>query len=290
MTKGIRLFFNELNEIIDRCFKNYRINIFTLIAAFIILNSVGGVILNIHQNTENLKDNYKVSIYLKGSPDEKVLNGLEEKLLELPEVKYLKYESKEVELRELEDDLGIRLPKGNNPLSDSISLTFDGYNNLDKLQEKLDEEDNLIKEVYIDRDNLELLNKRIIKNETLIRYFFVGAFFPVLFILFNLFHMNILNHRSDISTKIYLGGARKTVLKPYYFISDIIFVVSALVGTLIFLNIYELFRNEFINYERDYILASTEEMLVLAVITTLIIVVIFPMLSRMIYKVKGENK
>lgn len=290
MAKGIRVFFNEIDEIIERSFKSYRINILTLVAAFVILNSVGGVILNFKQNTENLKDHYKVSIYLKGNPDEKTLNGFEEKLLKLTEVKYLKYESKEVELRELEDDLGIRLPKGNNPLSDSISLTFDGYENLGKLQERLDEEDALIKEVYIDKDGLESLNKRIIKNETIIKYFFMMAFLPVIFIVFNLFHMNILNHRRDIVTKIYLGGERKTVLKPYYFISDAVFVGSAIVGTLIFLNIYEVFRNEFINYEKDYILASTEEMLVLAAITTLIIIVIFPLLSRILYKIKGETK
>ncbi len=290
MVDGIRNFFNELDEIIDREFKNYRINLFTLIAAFIILNVVEGVVLNIHQNTENLKDNYKVSIYLKGNPDEKSLNEFEEKLLQMPEVRHLKYESKEVELRELEDDLGIRLPKGNNPLSDSISLSFDGYDKLEMLQKKLDKEDNIIKEVYVNSEQLENLNSRISKNKTVMKYFFVGAFLPVIFIIFNLFHTNIVKYSRDISAKVYMGEDKKNVLKPYYFISDTIFLSSAFTGILIFLNIYEVFRREVITYDKDYILVSTEQMLVMAVITTIAVILVFPFISRRIYKVNGEQK
>ncbi|ADO83261.1 cell division protein FtsX [Ilyobacter polytropus] len=290
MFKWLKSFLNELDEIIDRDFKCYRMNFFTLISAFIVLNAVGGVILNLHQNTENLKDNYKVRVYLKGNPDEKSINEFEGKLLELPEVRHMKYESKEVELRELEDDLGIRLPKGNNPLSDSISITFDGYDKLELLRQNLDKEDNFIKEVYVDNEQLQNLNKRIAKNQTFIRYFFLGAFLPVVLIIFNLLHTNIVKHSRDISSKIYMGDNKKNVLKPYYFISDAIFTGAAFTGTLIFLNFYEVFRKEFINYDRDYILSSTEQMLVLALVTILVIICVFPFVSRKIYRVKGDNQ
>lgn len=290
MFNWVKLFFNELDEIIDRDFRCYRMNFFTLISAFIVLNVVGGVLLNLYQNTENLKDNYKVRIYLKGDPDEKLLNQFEAKLLEMPEVVHLKYESKEVEMRELEDDLGIRLPKGNNPLSDSISLTFAGYDKLELLRQNLDKEDKIIKEVYVDNDQLENLNKKIAKNKTVIQYFSIGGLLPVIIIIFGLLHTNIVKYSRDISSKIYIGENKKSVLKPYYFISDVIFIGSALTGTLIFLNIYEVFRREFINYDRDYILGSTEQMLVLAAVTTLVIILVLPFVSRIIYRVKGDKQ
>jgi cell division transport system permease protein len=290
MFNWVKVFFNELDEIIDRDFRCYRMNFFTLISAFIVLNAVGGVLLNLHQNTENLKDNYKVRIYLKGNPDEKSLNNFEGKLLGMPEVVHLKYESKEVELRELEDDLGIRLPKGNNPLSDSISLTFDGYDKLELLRQNLDKEDSFIKEVYVDNDQLENLNKRIAKNKTVIKYFFMGAFLPIILIIFGLLHTNIVKHSRDISAKVYIGENKKNVLKPYYFISDAVFIGSALTGTLIFLNIYEVFRRDFINYDRDYILSSTEQMLVLAAVTTFAIILVFPFVSRKIFRIKGDKQ
>ncbi|WP_319370179.1 permease-like cell division protein FtsX [uncultured Ilyobacter sp.] len=290
MFNWLKLFLNEVDEIIDRDLRWYRMNFFNLIFAFIVLNAVGGVLLNLYQNTENLKDNYKVRIYLKGNPDEKSLNKFESKLLEMPEVVHMKYESKEVELRELEDDLGIRLPKGNNPLSDSISLTFDGYDKLELLRKNLDKEDSFIKEVYVDNDQLENLNKKIAQNETVMKYFFIGAFLPIVVIIFGLLHTNIVKHSRDISAKVYMGENKKIVLKPYYFISDAIFTGAAFTGTLIFLNIYEVFRREFINYDRDYILSSTEQMLVLAALTTLVIIVIFPFFSRKIYRIKGDNK
>ena len=66
--------------------------------------------MNVYKNNKNLRDNYKLSIYFKGDPTEEQLNNFEKKLLEMPEVRSLKYESKEVALRELENQLGIRVP------------------------------------------------------------------------------------------------------------------------------------------------------------------------------------
>lgn len=55
MLKKVKVFFGELNDIIAKGIKGYRMNLFTLIAAFIVLNTASAVLVNIHKNNENLK-------------------------------------------------------------------------------------------------------------------------------------------------------------------------------------------------------------------------------------------
>ncbi len=287
MLKKVKVFFGELNDIIAKGIKGYRMNLFTLIAAFIVLNTASAVLVNIYKNNENLRDNYKLSIYFKGDPTEEQLNEFEGRLLEMPEVRSLKYESREVALRDLENQLGIRVPRGNNPLSNNFLVTFDGEKSLESLQQQLDKED-LIKEVYVDEQQLQRLNNRIEKNRGIFLSFLAGGFLPLIFIIFSLFHSNILYNNRDITSKIFIGESQKAALKPYYMISDCIFVSASAIGTLIFLNIYELFRKSFIGIEKGGVLASTEEVLVVAVVVTAVTTVIFPLLSRSLYRVSGE--
>ncbi len=287
MLKKVKVFFGELNDIIAKGIKGYRMNLFTLIAAFIVLNTASAVLVNIYKNNENLRDNYKLSIYFKGDPTEEQLNEFEGRLLEMPEVRSLKYESREVALRDLENQLGIRVPRGNNPLSNNFLVTFDGDKSLESLQQQLDREE-LIKEVYVDEQQLQRLNNRIEKNRGIFLSFLAGGFLPLIFIIFSLFHSNILYNNRDITSKIFIGESQKAALKPYYMISDCIFVSASAIGTLIFLNIYELFRKSFIGIEKGGVLASTEEVLVVAVVVTAITTVIFPLLSRSLYRVSGE--
>ncbi len=287
MLKKVKVFFGELNDIIAKGIKGYRMNLFTLIAAFIVLNTASAVLVNIYKNNENLRDNYKLSIYFKGDPTEEQLNEFEGRLLEMPEVRSLKYESREVALRDLENQLGIRVPRGNNPLSNNFLVTFDGDKSLESLQQQLDREE-LIKEVYVDEQQLQRLNNRIEKNRGIFLSFLAGGFLPLIFIIFSLFHSNILYNNRDITSKIFIGESQKAALKPYYMISDCIFVSASAIGTLIFLNIYELFRKSFIGIEKGGVLASTEEVLVVAVVVTAVTTVIFPLLSRSLYRVSGE--
>lgn len=287
MFRKIKVFWEELNDIIAKGIRGYRMNLFTLIAAFIILNTASATLLNLYTDTETLKDNYKLSIYFKGDPTEEMLNDFEQRLVLLPEVRSLRYESKEVALRDLEDQLGIRIPRGNNPLSSNFLVTFNGTENLEGLQQQLDREE-LIKEVYVDTDQIEKLDNKIERNRKLFIYLLLGGGFPLIFVIFSLFHSNILYNNRDITSKVFIGETKKRALKPYYTISDCIFVSASAIGTLIFLNVYELFRNSFIGIEKGAVLPSTEEVLIVAIVVTAVTTVVFPILSRILYKVSGE--
>lgn len=287
MAEKVKGFFQELNDIIAKGMKGYRMNLFTLIAAFIVLNTSGAILMNVYKNNQNFRDNYKLSIYFKGDPTEKQLNNFEKKLLKMPEVRSLKYESKEVALRDLENQLGIRVPRGNNPLSNNFMVTFNGNESLDTLRQKLDQEE-LIKEIYVDEVQIEKLANRIEKNKGIFITFLAGGFIPLIFIVFSLFHSNILYNNWDITSKVFIGESKKRALKPYYMISDSIFVGAAVIGTLIFLNIYEVFRTTFIGIEKGGVLASTEEVLIVAVVVTAVTTIIFPLLSRLLYRISGE--
>ena len=287
MFRKIKVFWEELNDIITKGIRGYRMNLFTLIAAFIVLNTASAALLNLYTDTEALKDNYKLSIYFKGDPTEEMLNDFEQRLIILPEVRSLRYESKEVALRDLEDQLGIRIPRGNNPLSSNFLVTFNGTESLEGLQQQLDREE-LIKEVYVDTDQIEKLDNKIERNRKLFIYLLLGGGFPLIFVIFSLFHSNILYNNRDITSKVFIGETKKRALKPYYTISDCIFVSASAIGTLIFLNVYEIFRNNFIGIEKGAVLPSTDEVLILAIVVTAVTTVVFPILSRILYKVSGE--
>lgn len=287
MFKKIKIFWEELNDIIAKGIRGYRMNLFTLIAAFIVLNTASATLLNLYTNTQSLKDNYKLSIYFKGDPTEEMLNDFEQRLVLMPEVRSLRYESKEVALRDLENQLGIRIPRGNNPLSSNFLVTFNGTDNLEELQQQLDRED-LIKEVYVDTEQIEKLDNKIERNRKLFIYLLLGGGLPLIFVIFSLFHSNILYNNRDITSKVFIGETKKRALKPYYAISDCIFISASAIGTLIFLNAYEFFRNNFIGIEKGAVLPSTEEVLIVAIVVTAVTTVVFPILSRILYKVSGE--
>lgn len=287
MFKGAARFWNEFNDIILKGVRGYKLNFFALIGTFVLLNTLSGIMLNIYMENENLKDRYKMSIYFKGGPSEEILNAFEKKLLNLDEVRSVKYESREVALRELEGELGIRISKGNNPLSSNFLVNFYRGSDLEVLQSKLDSED-IIKEIYIDEEQLLRLDGSIAKNNKVISGILIGGVIPLILIIFSFFHGNIVNNTRDIATKVYMGEKKNNAVAPYYLVSDCIFISASIIGTLLFINLYEIFRGGFYSIKTDIILASTNEIVIVAIGVTLVTTLIFPILSRIIYKVDGE--
>ncbi len=287
MFKKMNNFINELNTIIGDGVKGFKINLFALIFAFIALNTLGSIVFNLYKSNNSLKGNYKLSLYFKGNPSEEDLNRLEGNLLKMPEVLSLKYESKQVALMELENQLGISVSRGRNPLSDNFIVTFNGSKNLESLQEKLDNE-SLIKKVFVDEEYIKNLDKEVKRNEMIAIWLLISLFVPLLVITFTLFHSNILYNNKEIVTKVYLGEIPKKAVKPYYTVGKSILLGASLVGTLTFLNLYTLFRRSFVSLEERVVLASPEEILYISVIMLVIIVLLFPIVSKSIYRVSGE--
>ncbi len=76
-------------------------------------------------------------------------NKTEIEVLNIEGIKKVRYLSKEEAFKKLQFQLDIAIPKGENPLSDSLLIYFDSPAKLEKIQENLENNQN-IKEVFID--------------------------------------------------------------------------------------------------------------------------------------------
>ena len=96
-------------------------------------------------------------------------------------------------------------------------------------------------------------------------------------------HGSVVSQNHDIEAKLYLGMEKKEILRPYYFINNIKFISAALIGSLIFLNLYEFLRAQIagLNY-----LASTIQAGIVVGLILILIILSFPFLSFNLIKVK----
>jgi cell division transport system permease protein len=101
--------------------------------------------------------------------------------------------------------------------------------------------------------------------------------------IFNIMHSSVVSQNHDIEAKLYLGMEKREILRPYYFINNIKFISAALIGSLIFLNLYEFIRAQIagLNY-----LASTIQAGIVVGFIVILISLSFPFLSFNLIKVK----
>ena len=104
--------------------------------------------LDISNPCLKIKNNYKINVYIEKGTSDVGIEELEKKILAYDDVRYVKFRSKEMVLNEMEKELGMSIRKGENPLYDSMLITFRNPENLKFLEEKLLKENNIIEVMY----------------------------------------------------------------------------------------------------------------------------------------------
>ena len=254
-----------------------------LVISFIILNFFLSVLINISSMNKKIDNSYFFTADLKSELKEEEKNKIEVEILGLDGVRKVRYLSKEEAFKNLQTQLDVAIPKGENPLSDSLLIYFNSLDDAEKLQENLENNQN-IKEIFVDAAFIgyqEREKKFYNLLFAMIMIFLVApSILGIYYIFYNAVAIDFLNYNDIIpDDSVNSRRAKKVNLLP--------FSGAALMGTLIFFNVYTYFREEIIEISSKYLILSIGEIFVvqvLAIIAINMVIWINPLRLRVLFK------
>lgn len=254
-----------------------------LVISFIILNFFLSVLINISSMNKKIDNSYFFTADLKSELKEEEKNKIEVEILGLEGVRKVRYLSKEEAFKNLQTQLDVAIPKGENPLSDSLLIYFNSLDDAEKLQENLENNQN-IKEIFVDAAFIgyqEREKKFYNLLFAMIMIFLVApSILGIYYTFYNAVAIDFLNYNDIIpDDRINSKRAKKVNLLP--------FTGAALMGTLIFFNVYTYFREEIIEISSKYLILSIGEIFVvqvLAIIAINMVIWINPLRLRVLFK------
>ena len=272
----------EINELIQKNITYYTLSFTTLIFAFLFFNISIISVYNIYRNNKTLNKSYTLSVYMNNNVSQNSIEKIEKNILNLDGIEKISYINKELAFQNLAAQLGLSNRGINNPLLNSFIVKTEGEKNLNEAKVIIDEIDG-VKEVIINKKSVTALDEKIKRNNELMIGLLIIILLPIKIMIFNIMHSSVVSQNHDIEAKLYLGMEKKEILRPYYFINNIKFISAALIGSLIFLNLYEFIRTQIagLNY-----LASTIQAGIVVGLIVILIILSFPFLSFNLIKVK----
>ena len=282
MFKKIKEMNNEINQLIQKNMTYYTLSFTTLIFAFLFFNISVISIYNIYQSNKTLSKSYTLSVYMNNNVSQNSIEKIEKDILELDGIEKISYINKEIAFKKLAVQLGLSNSGISNPLLNSFVIRTAGEEKMNDAKIIIDEIDG-VKEVVINKKNVDTLNEKIKRNNKLMIGLLLITLLPIKIMIFNIMHSSVVSQNHDIEAKLYLGMEKREILRPYYFINNIKFISANIIGSLIFLNIYEFIRNEVVELNH---LVSTIQVGIVIGILVILVNFIFPILSFNLIKVK----
>lgn len=282
MFKKIKEMNNEINQLIQKNITYYTLSFTTLIFAFLFFNISVISIYNIYQSNKTLSKSYTLSVYMNNNVSQNSIEKIEKDILELDGIEKISYINKEIAFKKLAVQLGLSNSGISNPLLNSFVVRTAGEEKMNDAKIIIDEIDG-VKEVVINKKNVDTLNEKIKRNNKLMIGLLLITLLPIKIMIFNIMHSSVVSQNHDIEAKLYLGMEKREILRPYYFINNIKFISANIIGSLIFLNLYEFIRNEVVELNH---LVSTIQVGIVIGILVILVNFIFPILSFNLIKVK----
>lgn len=238
-----------------------------LVISFIILNFFLSVLTNISSINKKIDNSYFFTADLKSELKEEEKNKIEIDILGVEGVRRVRYLSKEEAFKNLQTQLDVAIPKGENPLSDSLLIYFDSLDTAEKIQESLENNQN-IKEVFVDAAFISFQEREKkfynIVFTMVIILLVIPSILGIYYIFYNAVAIDFLNYEDVIpDSKANSRRAKRINLLP--------FTGASLVGTLIFFNVYTYFREELIELSNKYLILSIGEIFVIQILAIIAI-------------------
>ena len=282
MFKKINQMNTEINELIHKNIIYYTLSFTTLIFAFLLFNISVTSIYNLYQSNKTLNKSYTLNVYMNNNVSQNSIEEVEKNILTLDGIEKISFINKELAFQKLASQLGLSNSGINNPLLNSFTIKTNGVKKLKEAKVIIDEIDG-VKEVVINNKSIIILEQKINKNSTIMIGLLFLILIPIKIIIFNIMHSTIVSQNHDIEAKLYLGMNKNEILRPYYFINNIKFISSALIGSLIFLNLYEYVHSQITIL--NHLAPTIQIAIVMGIIITLVSL-IFPIVSFNLIKVK----
>lgn len=219
-----------------------------------------------------ITDNIDISVYLKDSVTEEQRVGLVNELKSKPEIKSVRYVSKDEALERYKEqnagnvDLLLAISQTNNPLPASLQIKPDDPDNIPEIQKALDTE--RVRALSERTDTQEERKKALDKITQATQFFrqagiasvIVFALVSVL-IIFNTIRMAIFNRRDELTIMRLLGASNWYIRGPFVVETVLYGILSAILSVTLVNILFTVSASAFdasslglldINYANDY--------------------------------------
>lgn len=243
---------------------------FTIVLVTILFNFFISGILNIKSQTNSLENINFVSAELQNNIPVKEKGEIEKYLLNIPEIKKVIYVDSYIAFRNLQSNLGIVIPRRENPLSDSLRIYFDNKSSLEKIQNILDQ-DKRIKEYFIDGNYSDKINSRL-KLYSLVKNIFIfGAIFSLI-ILYTIINLQI---QGDYLVLIINNKTFSSKFKTRAKNINLLHITfSILGGSTIYYNFYFLLRKWVLKIEPQLFILSIFQIIYIQSLISLFLIIL----------------
>ncbi len=245
-------------------------NFIVLIYIFFILSLFISLFLNLNEARKKISSSSFIQIELVSKLNSQDLEQLEKKILELKEVKKVRYYSKEEALNNLVKELQISISESSNPLSDIIIANINNLEAAKLLVEQLEDEKNIstmhIDEAFIKNNENKL---KIINLEIVITTFLLIV--PSIILIMKLY--------SDMVENNYIyyyltSKKRNNLKKKSKRVSALPMAISGVIGVLFYANFYYFFRDKLLTYDLNFSLISPEQVIITTGSISFLIIII----------------
>lgn len=230
---------NEKREI--KKFTGVKRGFLTIIAITFIFNIFFAGFLNISSQVNELKGKNFIMAELQNSLSQSNKEELEQRLLSLKEVQKVIYIDSYTAFQDLQKNLGIVIPRGENPLPDTLRIYLKKAEDVEKLQSVLEESQG-IKEFFVDGIYISEINNRV-KVLNLFGIIFAVGMLCSLFTLSSIFKSQI---EADYLINIIIDDTNPRNYIKAKNVNLLPFTISTLIGLLTFFNFYVIIRKELI--------------------------------------------
>ncbi|WP_311695296.1 cell division protein FtsX [Sneathia sanguinegens] len=210
--------------------------IITLTIVFVIVEFFAFALLNLKEYSSMQANTNQVIVYLNDL-DEDTKNNLSQKIIELPGVSSIRYESKEIALKIAAKELGVAIDESENPLNDAFFVYLNKSVKLDQLKTSLlnmpeisavDFRTKALEKNINFSKGIDSLSVKVAVVSTVI----------CLFMIYNIVSFSIKTRKKEIH-EFLEEGVKAKVLKKTFFLES---VAVIFLSTLISFGLYQLIR------------------------------------------------
>ena len=227
---------------------------YIIVITIVSLNIFISFSLNLKKVSKETLISSFIIVDLQNNLDEEKRNEIEKYILGIEGVRSVRFMDKFESFKNLQNELNISIPESSNPLTDSLVISVKDPTLLGKIQETIETREE-VKEVYKDESYLKQSKEQgfitsIAQMGSGVFSFFIAV---ITIIIFNfgvaIEFLNNANTGLD-----YAENIRKSKIRNL-----LSFTMSTVIGTLIFFNIYVLFRKYVSHAKFDSSMLSLKE-------------------------------
>ena len=227
------------------------------VLSFIILKFFLAFFINVDTIKSRVEAGYFFTADFHKNVSSEDKEKLEIEILKLEGVKQVRYVSKEEAFQKVQYQLDVAIPKGENPLSDSLIIFFDKPTDIEKIQVKLENNEN-IKEVFVDGEYINYKERQLKFYQMVSVGIVLGCILPLLALIYYIFYSAV---SIDYINNVGLIKDDKTNRIRAKSVNLLPFTAGSIIGTLIFFNIYIYFRNHLLLISNRYLVLSLKEII-----------------------------